>query len=365
MAKLGEVHHVDYHDSDWGFPRKQTRLTANPPLAMFRYLPGLFAVTCCFLSANPVQAQIFTVSVTHGQAEIGKSRDSYHAATVNSSYSIPAWGKTEDSSSMTIAFNPENRFRLLPNSEAQVTTGGEGDSNSAWHRVVSLKIGEASFDHNAGTAPTIHLDCETPTAVCGAVGTVYDVDATRGIYSVSQGSISVSSDQEDNLTLPSIGAGGSVIYDPGQENTYSKGDFTGTVILDGERFHASDANFTVAKQKGSSSQTAVRIASGTLGGVGPGDYLMDGGKLQPVTGKAVAIHPQYLAAAKTEGALSVERAVDRAANRPFGRDAELSRATAEATRLRIALFTRETVRETVKQTVQSIIEQQTRNVIGH
>ena len=97
---------------------------------MFRYLPGLFAVTCCFLSANPVQAQIFTVSVTHGQAEIGKSRDSYHAATVNSSYSIPAWGKTEDSSSMTIAFNPENRFRLLPNSEAQVTTGGEGDSPS-------------------------------------------------------------------------------------------------------------------------------------------------------------------------------------------------------------------------------------------
>jgi hypothetical protein len=86
--------------------------------------------------------------------------------------------------------------------------------------------------------------------------------------------------------MPSIGAGGTVTYDPGQENTYSKGDFTGTVILDGNSFHASDADFTVAKQLGSSGQTAVRIASGTLGGVGPGDYLMDGGKLQPVTAEA-------------------------------------------------------------------------------
>jgi hypothetical protein len=108
---------------------------------MFRSLPCLFAVACCFLSANPAQAQTFTVSVTLGQAKIGKNRDSYHAATVNSSYTIPSWGKTEDNSSLTIAFNPQNRFRLLPNSEAQVTTGGESDSNSAWHRVVSLKIG--------------------------------------------------------------------------------------------------------------------------------------------------------------------------------------------------------------------------------
>lgn len=328
---------------------------------MLRHLPSLLALTCCFLPANPARAQIFTVSVAHGQAEVGKSRDSYSAAVVNSTYPIPSWGKTADNSSLTIAFNPENRFRLLPNSEAQVTTGGEDDSNSAWHRVVSLKIGEASFDHNAGAAPAVHLDCQTPTAVCGAVGTEYDVDATHGIYTVSSGTISVKSDQEGNLTLPSVGAGGTVTYNPGQENTYSKGNFTGTVLLDGTQFHASDANFTVAKKRDASSETAVHIASGTLGGVGPGDYLMNGGNLQRVTGKAVDVHPQYLAAAKTEGALSVEAAADRAANRPFDQAAELRSATAEASRLRELLFTRETIRETVKQTVQDVIQQQTRN----
>src|SRR5882762_3035888 len=151
-----------------GFFRVTNRvLTTNPPSAMLRSLSTLFAVACIF--ASPSQAQNFTVSVTHGQAVIGKDRGSYQAAVDNSSYTIPAWGKTEDNSSLTITFNPENRFRLLPNSEAQVTTGGAGDSNSSWHRVVNLKIGSASFDHSTGATPAIHLDCETPTAVCGAV----------------------------------------------------------------------------------------------------------------------------------------------------------------------------------------------------
>ena len=339
---------------------------------MFRSLPCLVAVACCFLPAPPAQAQTFPVSVTLGQAKIGKNRDSYRPAAVNSSYTIPSWGKTEDNSSLTIAFNPQNRFRLLPNSEAQVTTGGESDSNSAWHRVVSLKIGSATFDHNVGAAPAVHLDCETPTAVCGAVGTAYDVNATTGTYKVSQGLISVRSDWEgNNLSMPKIGAGGTVTYNPGPQNTYSQGSFTGTVVLEGNSFHASNANFTVAKQLDASGETAVHIGSGTLGGTGPGDYLLDGGTLKAVAAgsKAAGYHPQYLAAAQVEGALSVERAADRAANIPFTRQAALNTAADEATRLRKLLFTRETIRETVKQTVQNVIQQTTRNAaaggLGH
>src|SRR5260221_3986754 len=267
---------------------------------MIRSLLRVFAVACCFLPVSRGLAQTFTVSVTHGQVEIGKDRGSYQAATVNASYSIPCWGKTEDNSSLTIAFNPENRFRLLPNSEAQVTTGGESDSSSAWHRVVSLKIGEASFDHNAGPAPAIHLDCETPTAVCGAVGTQYDVDATHGVYSVASGRISVSSSQEgSSLRMPCVQSAGTVTYAPGRENTYSHGDFSGTIVIGGNTFRASGASFTVAKGQGSSSEIAVHIGSGTLGGVGPGDYLMDGGSLKPASGKAPGAPPQYLAPATT------------------------------------------------------------------
>jgi len=348
------------------------RIPNTPPLAtvflicetsyaMVRFLTPLLVLACCILPANPARAQNFAVTVALGQSKIGKDRSSYQAAAVNSTYSIPAWGKTEDESSLTIAFNSENRFRLLPDSEAQVTTGGESDSNSAWHRVVSLKIGSASFDHNAGTAPAVHLDCVTPTAVCGAVGTQYDVNATKGIYHVSSGNIYVNSDQEGALSLTSINAGGTATYDPGRENTYSKGSFTGTVRLDGTRYTASDATFTVAKKLDSSSETAVHIASGRLGNYGPGDYLSDGGNLKRVDpgSKTATLHAQYLSAAQTEGALNVERAADRAANQPFAHAAELASATTEATRLRNELFNRETVRETVKQTVQTTIQNAT------
>lgn len=333
-------------------------MTANFLFAMPRFLPRLLVLACGLVAATGrVEAQSFTVSVVHGQASLGKDRSSYETAVVGSNHTIPSWGKTEDNSSITIDFNAENRFRLLPDSEAEVTTGGEDDSGSAWHRVVKLNIGSAQFDHNAGTAPVVHLDCQTPTAVCGAVGTEYEVDATKGTYSVTSGHIAVSSDQEGELTMSYIGAGGNVVYNPGRENTYSHGSFTGTVVIDGKPFRAVDADFTVAKLRDSSQETAVHIASGTLSGTGSGDYVMDGGDLTKVTGKAVAIHPQYLAAAQEEGRLSVERAADEASNRTFGRDSELRKATAEATRLRKLLFTRETVREINKQTVQAVQQQ--------
>ena len=326
---------------------------------MSRFLPCSLLLVCCglFASARPVEAQTFTVSVVLNRAQLGKDQSSYQPAVAKTTYAIPAWGKTEDESSLTIEFNSENRFRLLPDSEAEVTTGGESDSGSAWHRVVSLKFGKAAMDHNAGSAPTVHLDCETPTAVCGAVGTEYAVDATHGDYSVTSGHISVSSpDQESALTMSDVEAGGDVTYNPGRENTFSQGSFTGTVRIDGTRFHASDANFTVAKLRDTASETAVHIASGTLGDTGPGDYVMDDGRLKRIDpgSKAATLHPQYLAAAKKEGSLNVERAAYRATGRTFGQEAELKSATAEATRLREELFNRETLREINKQTVQAV-----------
>jgi hypothetical protein len=318
---------------------------------------GLVALAGFSLLTNRVSGQVFTVSSANGQAQVGKDIHSYQAATINSSYSIPSWGRTGDNSSLTISFNPENRFRLLPNSEAEVNAG-DSDSQSAWHRVVSLKIGSAAIHHNAGAAPTVKLDCETPTAVCGAVGTEFEVNATQGVYSVSEGKISVNSSQEDNLSMPSV-IGGTVVFNPGSENTYSKGSFSGTVDIDGSSFQAHDANFTVAKKLDSSSETAVHIESGSLGGSGPGNYIMDGGSLKAVASgsKAATLHPQYLAAAKKEGALSVERAAYRASSNrsaPGGLDAELSSAAARATELRHELFNRETVREIIKQTTDAV-----------
>jgi hypothetical protein len=323
---------------------------------MFRSVAILSLVGVAVL-AKTAAGQAFTVDVANGQAEVGKDQHSYKPAAINSTYTIPSWGLTKDNSSLTISFNPQNRFRLLANSEAQVKAG-DGDSKSAWHRVISLKIGSAEINHDTGAAPTVKLDCETPTAVCGAVGTVFQVNATQGVYKVSSGTISVSSSREDNLRLPRVGSGGSVVFNPGSENTYTQGDFSGTVVLDGSTFHASDANFTVAKILDSGSETAVHIGSGKLGDYGPGDYLMDGGSLKRVDSgsKAATIHPQYLAAAKREGVLSVERAAYRASNQgaPSGIDAQLASAASEATRLRKELFTRETVRETVKQTVNAV-----------
>ena len=327
---------------------------------MSRFHSCLLAIASLVVWLPRADAQTFTVSVVNGQALIATDRSSYQTAVPKSSHAIPSWGKTGDESSLTIAFNAENKFRLLPNSEAEVTTGGESDSGSAWHRVVSLKIGTAHFDHNAGTAPVVHLDCQTPTAVCGAVGTEYQVDATKGEYTVSSGHISVTSpDMEGALSMTDVGAGGDVTYNPGQENTFSQASFTGTVVIDGKTFHASDADFTVAKLRDSSSETAVHIGAGKIGTTGPGDYVMDGGTLSPVTGKAATIHPQYLAAARKEGALNTLRAADKASHRTFGQQGDLDSATADATRLRKELFNRATIREVNKQVTQAVINQAT------
>jgi hypothetical protein len=309
-----------------------------------------------FFCAHPLRAVEFTVTAANHDAQVGKDASSFQPAVVNSIYTIPSWGKTGDESSLTISFNAENRFRLLPDSEAEVKIGDD-DSGSAWHRVVSLKIGKAALSHDTGTAPTVKLDCETPTAVCGAVGTEFEVDATAGNYSVSSGQIAVSSDQEGALSLTS-GEGGAITYNPGRENTYAHGSFTGTVRLNGASYHASDCTFTVAKILDSSGETAVHVASGSFGDLGPGDYVSDGGGLKPVDPKLAAIHPQYLAAAEREGLLNVERASYRSANRtPPARDAGLADAAAEATALRKKLFNRETIRETVKQQVQQVTNQ--------
>ncbi|HUB68054.1 MAG TPA: FecR domain-containing protein [Candidatus Methylacidiphilales bacterium] len=315
------------------------------------------ALLALVMPAIPAPAQVFLVTGANGQAQVGRDQHSYQPAVVNSNHSLPSWGRTGDNSSLTIAFNAENKFRLLPNSEAQVYAG-DGDSNSAWHRVVGLKIGTATISHDTGAAPAVKLDCETPTAVCGAVGTEFEVDATEGKYSVSQGRISLISHQEGDLVMPRI-VGGTVVFNPGAQNTYSNGDFSGVVILDGVTMQAAGADFTVAKKLDSSSETAVHIASGRLGGTGPGDYVMEGGRLKPVDPSKASIHPQYLAAAKREGALSVERAALRASSNrvaPRGLDAALSAAAARATALREELFNRETAREVNKQVTGALID---------
>lgn len=314
----------------------------------------LLAASICFvLLATSAPAQDFTVSSTHGDAQVGKDQHSYQAAAANSIYQVPSWGKTGDNSSLTISFNPKNSFRLLPNSEAQVING-DGNSSSAWHRVVALKIGSAHIDHDTGASPSVKLDCETPTAVCGAVGTSYDVDATTGTYSVSSGKISVGSGDEDNLSATV--SGGSMVYDPGTQNTYSHGSFTGTVRLNGNTYHASDCTFTIAKIHDSKGESALHISSGTLGDFGKGDYISDGSGFKRVdSGSQATIHAQYLDAAKDEGRLRVKRAAYLAANRSSPVSAgDVASAAATATELRNKLFTRATTRETVKQTVDAV-----------
>ena len=70
---------------------------------------SLFSISCCKLpvltwSVQRVEAQTFTVTATQGQADIGKDRSSYQSATLNSSYTIPSWGKTDDGAYITISF---------------------------------------------------------------------------------------------------------------------------------------------------------------------------------------------------------------------------------------------------------------------
>lgn len=333
--------------------RSGKSLHLNNKMSALRYCVLFWASTSL---AQILSAQTFAVTNMHGGVGLGSSQGNYRPAQVHSKYSLPSWGKTDEAGYLTIAFDADNSFHLLPDSEAEIR--GENDSDKQWHRVVKLHIGDASFDHNSSGEHHLKLDCETPTSICGAIGTHFEVNATKGVYSVNQGTISISSPSETALSLTISGS--TVTYNPGRENTYSNGTVNGYVTIAGVRFRAVGAEFTVSKKLGANDDTAVRIISGTLSGTGGGDYTIQSRALAPIKPTSATAFANYLTAAEDEGRIKAGNAAYEAARiTPPARfdSAALAAATKIATDRRNKLFNRGLPREINAEQLQSIQQQ--------
>lgn len=302
-------------------------------------------------------AQSFTVTDTNGQASVGKDQQSYNGAQLKQQYPVGYWGKTGESSQLTIELGQSNSFHLLDESEAKVE--GESNPGSSWYRVVKLKVGTANINHNSGSG--LKLECETPTAVCGAQGTVFAVTAEDGTYSVSSGHIRVSSPYEGSLILDHV-IGGKVVYAPGKDNTYAHAtDLSGTVTISGLKLTARSATFTVAKKRDASGETIVHIESGTLGGTPSGYYVPSSKGLVP-NAAAVGLVVDYVNKAQAEAHYNTQLQSARAATRTAAQHGlvagalagRLDAAAKAADDARQLLFARSTIRAVNADTVNQI-----------
>lgn len=312
-------------------------------------LLGFSLVLAVLFSPLVSRAQNFTVSA--GQGQVGKNSDSYGAVELNKDYPLNWWAKTE-SKPMRISFTPKDVFALLPDSEVQVT--GTGAANSKFRRLLKLKSGGLDLDLQGIKSTGSKVEVETPTAICGAVGTRFSVNAGSGDFKVTEGSIYAKAGGDNSFEAESVN--GSFTLNPGSENAYSKANVSGSFKLNGKSYRANGVSLQIAEAKGGS-EAAVQISGGSLGGTGSGRYIMSGGSLEPVDSSKTGTHSEYLAAAQKEGRINVELQSRKAAGSPVGNlPAQLNAAADKATELRKLLFQRKVVRDTAKETARSVQE---------
>ncbi|MDD5260848.1 MAG: FecR family protein [Methylacidiphilales bacterium] len=309
-------------------------------------------VLTCILILTTAGLQAQTFKVLSGGGDVGKDAKSYQPAKANADYALGWWARTAEGV-LKIEFSPENIFRLLPNSEVQVN--GTGAANTKFRRIVELKAGKVDFDLPKLSGSKVEV--ETPTAVCGAVGTQFSVDSETGQFDVPKGRIYAKA--KGDSTFEAESAGGHFAINPGKENAYSDGQISGAFLVNGKEYNATNASFEVAKARGGEGQAAVQVNGGSLGGAGSGSYIMEGGRLQPVDSRIASTHAAYLSAAKEEGSLNVRRETLVASGRPVpaSLDQQLNAAAAKATELRKRLFQRNVIRDTAKETARDVIRQ--------
>ncbi len=310
------------------------------------------------LSLASATAIDFEITKVTKEGFVGANRESYKPAVGSSKYPIGHWLKTNEGATLLITFSSLNLFRLLPSTELQVN--GEGDTNSKFRRVLQLKTGTVSLDLKALPKGTT-IQVETPTAVCGAVGTAFSVNAVTGNFNITENGIYIRSNEDASFSAE--GVHGDVTFQPGRENTYGDIRASGKFTVNGTAVNASQPiHLQIAKGKGGTGDAAVRVSRGTFASQGSGEYLMVGGKLQTVEPERASLFDQYVDASGKEGSLNLQRATAVASTGKASPAlvAQLQAATEKATKLRNELFNRRVIREAGKAAAQSVINNVTR-----
>jgi hypothetical protein len=291
----------------------------------------------------------FTVDKMQGKTcQIRPKNGDYQAAKQGESYKVGSSGKTGAGSWLTITFDKDHRFNLLPNAEVVINRETKNAKfREAGNIILGLQKGKVEVDEKS---KDYSLKVQTPTAVCGAVGTSYSVETTGNttIFSCSDGEIKAAS-EEDNSFATSLGEGQGITAAtvPGKENSFTrisnpkgKPEVTFASGDAGKLSGGTVIEFAQEKVKNSNRPVAMRInEGGSVGDKKSGHYIIDGDEFLDASKKedGVNLVNNYLAAAKKEADVRSKKAKETSAEEADNDD-EVKKAAEDASEKRKKLL---------------------------
>lgn len=320
----------------------------------------------------------FTVEGTRGDScQIkAKGASAWAGAAKGSVHPAGSAGKTGGGSTITLAFDEKNRFRILPKTEVLVSVSTR---DAKFRKVIDLSMGDGNVEVDLDAFPeNYQFKVQTPTAVCGAVGTRFKVQSSGGQsnnFETEQGSIYAASRDDGSFYAPSIKAGQSLQANvaPGKENSYTRLKVQGgkMPVAFGSRSSKLDVSegavVQSAQEHGNNTEeVALKVESGSVGGHGQGRYLVKGGKVDDVSDDSDAsdMVDDYVSLAQKEGGLRAK--LDEAKARGASGaeisklEKQLDEAADRATEKRKELFQhREVIRSTIRRGVEGLQQRPT------
>jgi hypothetical protein len=335
------------------------------------------------LAVNGEQQAGFKVLAMGGTKKIVKVKTDggYVPAKIGEIYAFGTIVKTASSSTVDLELSPGNTFRLMARSKLAITEDGKNP------KLKILKLDKGTVSITLDKFPKDHrLEVETPTAVCGALGTRFKIsfeddddekvaDAKTGgrenkiscekgeIYAASRFTIKGITGRK-SMDVPKMGAGTEMIakVHEGLENSYTDVSVTrGSLTIDygvkkGGSFklqaeEKKPARFVMAFEKSNDEITSAvaEVKSGDVKyrrksgfSMKLDDIAADSGPVLVADAKIMAAGPakevgQYLAAAKVEAEMHSTLV---ATGKDPEKSEELKAAAKKATDLRKQLLTK-------------------------
>ena len=327
--------------------------------SLLGFLAG--GITSPLYSAEDFES--FTVGQIRGKScEIKPKGDSiWKEPKKGESYKSGSSGKTGSLSTLEVAFNEQNRFRLLPETEIVVDTSTR---DPKFRKVIELGMSKGDVEVELDAFPKgYQLKIQTPTAVCGGVGTHFKVKTSgwKGTttFKSEEGTIFARSSKDASFHAPKIEKGQSVeaVIAPGKENSHTKLEIKGGTIpiavgSESNKLDIKEGSKVELAQEHTkeTKQVAVHIENGGVkvekadsGNVSEhkeGYYVIDDGKVIDYSKgeekeKGPALVRDYLVAAKEEGNLKGKLEEAHAKGEPEDKlKEELDQAAEKATEMR-------------------------------
>jgi FecR-like protein len=335
-------------------------------------LGGLILGVTAFLAhAEPFDQ--FTVEKIRGDScQIkAKGAGDWKKASEGGVHASGSGAKTGGGSTMTLAFDEKNKFRVLPKTEVIVSVSTR---DSKFRKVIDLSMKDGDVEVDLDAFPEKYqFKVQTPTAVCGAVGTRFKVSsngAQNSAFETDQGSIFAASREDGSFYAPSIKAGQRLDANaaPGKENSYTRLKVQGgkMPVAFGSRnrtLELTDGSIvkTAQERSNSTDQVAVKVEGGSVGGQGSGQYVMKDGKMEDLSDDqdGADLVDDYVGLSEKEGSLQAKlekaKASGASSSEISNLEQQLDEAAEKASDKRKELFQhRDVIRRTIRGGVEAI-----------